>query len=103
MAHCVGMKLTHLREDGGFLVAENVDSGGSGGNQGSGTQRDADAGRYGPRKLRPTKLDPYKDYLLGRIEAAAALRFRQWYCTGDQGTGIRGWNHATQTLHRNET
>ncbi len=25
---------------------------------------------YGPRLPRPTKLDPYKDYLLGRIEAA---------------------------------
>lgn len=26
--------------------------------------------RYGPRMARPTKLDPYKDYLQGRIEAA---------------------------------
>jgi len=32
--------------------------------------REAGAGRYGPRLARPTKLDPYKDYLLERIHAA---------------------------------
>lgn len=28
------------------------------------------AARYGPRAPRPTKLDPYKDYLIARVEAA---------------------------------
>lgn len=32
--------------------------------------RDQSAGRYGPRRPRPTKLDPYKAYLLERIAAA---------------------------------
>ena len=32
--------------------------------------READAQQYKPREARPTKLDPYKSYLLGRIEAA---------------------------------
>lgn len=32
--------------------------------------REAGAVRYGPRLARPTKLDPYKDYLLERIHAA---------------------------------
>lgn len=32
--------------------------------------RDTTAGKYGPRKPRPTKLDPFKDYILTRIEAA---------------------------------
>ena len=32
--------------------------------------READAQQYSPRDARPTKLGPYKDYLLGRIEAA---------------------------------
>ncbi len=32
--------------------------------------RDEAARRYGPRALRPAKLDPYVDYLLGRIEHA---------------------------------
>jgi transposase len=31
---------------------------------------DAEAARYGPRAPRPTKLDPYKDYVLERIDAA---------------------------------
>jgi transposase len=33
-------------------------------------QREPVAPRYGPRRPRPTKLDSYKVYLLGRIEAA---------------------------------
>lgn len=32
--------------------------------------RNEEAAQYGPRAPRPTKLDAYKDYLLGRIEAA---------------------------------
>ena len=32
--------------------------------------RDPEASRYGPRAPRTTKLDPFKDYLLVRIEAA---------------------------------
>ena len=32
--------------------------------------REAGAQRYGPRLARPTKLDPYKDYVLERIGAA---------------------------------
>ena len=32
--------------------------------------READAQQYRPREARATKLDPYKDYLRGRIEAA---------------------------------
>src|SRR5690606_8906124 len=32
--------------------------------------READAQQYRPREARATKLDPYKDYLHGRIEAA---------------------------------
>jgi transposase len=32
--------------------------------------READAQQYRPRNARPTKLDPYKDYLHGRIQAA---------------------------------
>lgn len=32
--------------------------------------RDASARHYGPRAIRATKLDPYKDYLNARIEAA---------------------------------
>lgn len=32
--------------------------------------RDADAQRYGPRAARPTKLDPFKPYVMARIEAA---------------------------------
>src|SRR6185436_20642239 len=32
--------------------------------------RDQAASRYGPRQPRPTKLDPYKAYLLERIAAA---------------------------------
>jgi len=32
--------------------------------------RDEEAAHYGPRAPRPTKLDAYKDYVLGRIEAA---------------------------------
>lgn len=32
--------------------------------------RSEDVPEYGPRAPRPTKLDPYKDYLLARIEAA---------------------------------
>jgi transposase len=32
--------------------------------------REAEAQRYGPREARSTKLDPYKDYLRERIEAA---------------------------------
>lgn len=32
--------------------------------------READAQQYRPRNARPTKLDPYKDYLHGRIEVA---------------------------------
>ncbi|MGH8763239.1 MAG: helix-turn-helix domain-containing protein, partial [Nitrosospira sp.] len=32
--------------------------------------REPAAGRYGPRLGRLTKLDPYKDYVLARIEAA---------------------------------
>ena len=31
---------------------------------------DASAMRYGPRSTRPTKLDPFKAYVLERIEAA---------------------------------
>src|SRR4051794_7678474 len=32
--------------------------------------KEAAASRYGPRAARPTKLDPFKGYLLERIEAA---------------------------------
>ena len=32
--------------------------------------REAQASRYGPRQPRPTKLDPFKEYLRERIEAA---------------------------------
>lgn len=32
--------------------------------------RDAQASRYGPRGARPTKLDPFKEYLRSRVEAA---------------------------------
>jgi transposase len=32
--------------------------------------RDPDAARYGPREPRPTKVGPYVEYLLGRVEAA---------------------------------
>jgi transposase len=32
--------------------------------------RDAEAARYGPREPRPTKLDPFKNHVLERIEAA---------------------------------
>lgn len=32
--------------------------------------RDAQASRYGPRQPRPTKLDRFKEYLRGRVEAA---------------------------------
>lgn len=32
--------------------------------------RDADAARYAPRTARPKKLDPYKAYLMVRVEAA---------------------------------
>jgi transposase len=32
--------------------------------------KEADATRYGPREARPTKLDPYKAYVLERVEAA---------------------------------
>jgi transposase len=32
--------------------------------------RDAQAARYGPRQPRPRKLDPFQEYLRGRIEAA---------------------------------
>ena len=32
--------------------------------------KEADASRYGPRQARPTKLDPFKAYVLERIEAA---------------------------------
>jgi transposase len=33
-------------------------------------QDPAAAGRYGPREPRPTKLGPYTEYLLGRVQAA---------------------------------
>ncbi|MBV6307211.1 helix-turn-helix domain-containing protein, partial [Candidimonas humi] len=32
--------------------------------------REAQTQQYGPRQARPTKLDPYKDYLRSRVEAA---------------------------------
>jgi hypothetical protein len=51
MIHCVGIKLIRLEEDGSFLAAGNVDSGGSGGNQGSAAQRDADTGDCATTKL----------------------------------------------------
>ena len=92
LTHFVGVKLTHLGEDGGFLAAADVDSGASSGNQGFDTKglgiraiarelgcsrntvrrylRDEAAARYGPRQPRPTKLDPHKAYLLERIDAA---------------------------------
>ena len=45
--------------------------------------KEADASRYGPRQARPTKLDPFKAYVLERIEAArphwipAAVLYRE--------------------------
>ena len=54
--------------------------------------RNREAVRYAPREGRPTKLDPFKDFLLGRIEAArprwipAAVLIREikalGYCGG---------------------
>ena len=38
--------------------------------------RDRKASRYGPRQPRGTKLDPFKDYLRERIEAAKPSRAR---------------------------
>ena len=32
--------------------------------------KDPDAGEYGPREPRPTKVGPYMEYVLGRVEAA---------------------------------
>src|SRR5579872_2886107 len=36
--------------------------------------RDEEAERYKPRPLRPTKLDPFKDYIAERLAAAAPER-----------------------------
>src|ERR1041384_1606107 len=36
--------------------------------------RDAEAERYKPRSPRPTKLDPFKDYIAERLTAAAPER-----------------------------
>src|SRR6185437_9515935 len=49
------------------------------------------AGRYGPREPRPTKLGPYIEYILGRIEAArpawipAAVLLREIHERGYRG------------------
>ena len=37
LTHCVGVKVTHLGEDGGFLAAGDADSGASSGNKGVGS------------------------------------------------------------------
>src|ERR1051325_393508 len=42
--------------------------------------RDAEAERYKPRSARPTKLDPFKDYIVERLaaaERAARARLRR--------------------------
>src|SRR5947209_5243506 len=36
--------------------------------------RDEEAERYKPRPLRPTKLDPFKSYVIARLRAAAPDR-----------------------------
>src|ERR1700677_4529520 len=52
------------------------------------------AARYGPREPRPTKLGPYIEYLLGRVEAArpawipATVLFREIRERGYEG-GLR--------------
>src|SRR4029453_19341002 len=54
---------------------------------------DANAVRYGPRSPRPTKLDPFKAYVLERIEAArphwipAAVLHRELRERGYSGGG----------------
>lgn len=53
--------------------------------------REEQAGRYKRREPRPTKLDPYKDYLLGRIAAArphwipATVLLRELHDVGYEG------------------
>src|SRR5690606_34808771 len=39
LTHPVGVNLTHLGNDGGFLATDNVDSGASSGDQGNGASR----------------------------------------------------------------
>ena len=47
---------------------------------------------YGPRPKRPSKLDHYKVYLLGRIETFPELSAQTFVVRGS-GSGIRGWLH----------
>ena len=41
--------------------------------------KDAKAARYRPRMPRPTKLDPFKAYVLERIDARGRIGFPQRY------------------------
>jgi transposase len=42
--------------------------------------RDEEAVRYKPRPVRPTKLDPFKDYVIERLRAAAPSGFPPACC-----------------------
>jgi hypothetical protein len=42
LTHCVGVKMTHMGDDGGFWAAADVDPGASSGDQGIGTSRHCD-------------------------------------------------------------
>jgi hypothetical protein len=81
LTHVVGVKMTHLGEDGGILAADDADPEAGSGDQGTCPSRcgdtgnrkaagcsrntvkrylsDANAVRYGPRSPQPTKLDPF--------------------------------------------
>ena len=84
--------MTHLGDGGGYVAAKHADPGASSGDQSTCTSRcadsrdrtpawgsrntvkrylsDATAVRYARRLPRPTKLDPFKAYVLERIDAA---------------------------------
>jgi transposase len=92
----VGAKPTHLGEDGGFCpptmlthepaveikvlacrgvgIREIAKQLGCSRNTVRRYLRDQEAQRYGPRSMRPTKLDAYKDVLRERVEAARPHR-----------------------------
>ena len=66
--------------------------------------RPTEVPKYQERAKRPTKLDPYKDYILGRIDAAkpqwipAAVLYR------DKSVGLRwGLLHGSPLCERPET
>src|SRR6185437_16094454 len=48
------------------------------------------AGRYGPREPRPTKLGPYIEYILGRIEAARPAWIQRRCCFGRSTSAVTG-------------